>query len=446
MDHRIISRELAHLTRLSPAMAIYRAELRALLDRLVEHEKAEKAAEPPPAPRPRPPSAPEPSRSLVGLQAAAASESPWSVSEDLVFVDAPSGLVAVVDGEGGAGVGDVAAQVALEVLARHAAALAARKAEGAGPDRREVAERLEALVGDVHDEVAAHARALARTDMCAGLTVAIVGKDRAHFANVGPGRAWLLRRVRLRRLTGEGSIGRLGIPGAGFDGDLSEVELADGDVLLLATEGLLRVVDPDGLRDGLDRATPELAVKHLLKVARDAGLPADASAVVVHVGAPRGAEHADRVAEALAGAVLFRDLDEAERTAVASYLEPKVLAAHEVLFLVGEPGDRAYVVAEGRVRVHVDGTDLIQLGPGSHLGELCLIKPAVRSATVEALEPSLVYGLSREDFRRLCARHPRVGQRIALSLVDFLGERLRDLTERVHHDRKARELRRRLRD
>jgi hypothetical protein len=278
------------------------------------------------------------------------------------------------------------------------------------------------------------------------LAVAIIGKERAHLANIGAGRAWLLRRVRLRRLTGERDGGLLGIPGAGFEGDMSEVELADGDVLLIATSGVVRTLDQDALRDCLDRAAAEVAVKKLLDEARAAGFPADASAVVVHVGAPRGAEHADRVAEALAGAMLFRDLDEAERTAVAAFLEPRLLQAGETLFLVGEPGDRAFVVAEGRLRVHLDGTDLVELGPGSHLGELCLTRSAARSATAEALVPSLVYSLSREDFRRLCARQPRVGQRIALSIVDFLGDRLRDLTERVHRDRKARELRRRLKE
>ena len=39
---------------------------------------------------------------------------------------------------------------------------------------------------------------------------------------------------------------------------------------------------------------------------------------------------------------------------------------------------------------------------------------------------------------------PRLGLRLTLALLDFVGDRLRDLTDRVDRDRKARDLRRRV--
>ena len=66
------------------------------------------------------------------------------------------------------------------------------------------------------------------------------------------------------------------------------------------------------------------------------------------------------------------------------------LAADQMLFLSGDPGDGCYRVDEGLLKVSVGAPDggeriLAILGPGSIVGELSMIDGAPRSASVCAL-------------------------------------------------------------
>ena len=54
------------------------------------------------------------------------------------------------------------------------------------------------------------------------------------------------------------------------------------------------------------------------------------------------------------------------------------------------------------------------------------------TATVTAIEDTWLYALSGDRFREIVARRQRVGANLALSMVDYLGGRLRDLTTRVN--------------
>src|ERR1700682_1952147 len=79
------------------------------------------------------------------------------------------------------------------------------------------------------------------------------------------------------------------------------------------------------------------------------------------------------------------------------------LAADQMLFLSGDPGDGCYRVDEGLLKVSVGAADggeriLAILGPGSIVGELSMIDGAPRSASVTALRDSKFYFVSQADF------------------------------------------------
>jgi putative ABC transport system ATP-binding protein len=85
---------------------------------------------------------------------------------------------------------------------------------------------------------------------------------------------------------------------------------------------------------------------------------------------------------------------------------PKVLAAGEVLFNQGDPGDFVYVVESGEieiVRERVDGsTEVVaRYGPGSYFGELAPLYGLRRSATARATSASSVVGHPASEFRHL---------------------------------------------
>jgi putative ABC transport system ATP-binding protein len=93
--------------------------------------------------------------------------------------------------------------------------------------------------------------------------------------------------------------------------------------------------------------------------------------------------------------------------------ERHLLAAGEVLFRQGDPGDLVYVVETGAVEVFHElyggGEEhLAVLGPGKYFGELAPLLRLPRSASIRAVEDTVVVGMTLQAFRQ--GRH--------LSLID----------------------------
>ena len=64
----------------------------------------------------------------------------------------------------------------------------------------------------------------------------------------------------------------------------------------------------------------------------------------------------------------------------------------------GDVGARFYVIASGRARVDIDGTEIRELGPGDWFGEIALLRDVPRTASVTALTAVILWGLDRESF------------------------------------------------
>lgn len=91
-------------------------------------------------------------------------------------------------------------------------------------------------------------------------------------------------------------------------------------------------------------------------------------------------------------------LERLARALVEERVEPGAVVVHE-----GDPADALYVVVSGELAVHARGeagTDrqLRTLGARSYFGEIGLLRGLPRTATVEALEPTVLWRLSGDDF------------------------------------------------
>jgi CRP/FNR family transcriptional regulator, cyclic AMP receptor protein len=103
------------------------------------------------------------------------------------------------------------------------------------------------------------------------------------------------------------------------------------------------------------------------------------------------------------------------------------LAADEVLFLVGDPGDGCYRIEDGLLKVTMvsrSGTERILafLGPGAIVGELSMIDGRPRSASVVAVRDAALIFLSRAAFEAFAQKHPEVYK----TLITILASRLRE--------------------
>ena len=75
-----------------------------------------------------------------------------------------------------------------------------------------------------------------------------------------------------------------------------------------------------------------------------------------------------------------------------------------LLHLIGDPGDKCYVVASGSYAVIRDNVKVVEMGAGQCFGELALLSLAPRAMTVQALTDGELFTLDRNSFRQ-CLAH-----------------------------------------
>jgi SulP family sulfate permease len=127
---------------------------------------------------------------------------------------------------------------------------------------------------------------------------------------------------------------------------------------------------------------------------------------------------------------LLRDFtaDEIERLRI--WLEPVSWPAGHVIFRHGDSGSSLYLVTRGRASVHLghdhEGIRLVTFAAGAIFGELAVLDPGPRSATVTADEELTGFGLSEASFTILCQKQPD----IAIKLLSALG---RELSVRIRY-------------
>ncbi|WP_038026086.1 mechanosensitive ion channel family protein [Synechococcus sp. PCC 7336] len=92
----------------------------------------------------------------------------------------------------------------------------------------------------------------------------------------------------------------------------------------------------------------------------------------------------------------------------------------ETICRVGEPGDRFYIILGGQVQVTLKPGRpvLARLGPGDYFGEIAVLTGQVRTATVMAVEDTLLLAFERQAFQRLIDSHPQMAERIAQVIAE----------------------------
>lgn len=140
---------------------------------------------------------------------------------------------------------------------------------------------------------------------------------------------------------------------------------------------------------------------------------------------------------------IFRDLSRAEMDAMATQAPMRTVEAGSVVYSPLQPIEVLFILKRGRVRLYrlaSDGRVLTTaiLERGTVFGQMDLLGQRMGSTWAEALEPSVLCLMSREDVASMLLGDPRIALRIAQALGRRLAEMEHRLSETVFKSAPAR--------
>jgi CRP-like cAMP-binding protein len=129
---------------------------------------------------------------------------------------------------------------------------------------------------------------------------------------------------------------------------------------------------------------------------------------------------------------LFRKLKEDELEIIVLTTKNIIYEPQEVIFNEGDEGDEAYIICSGQVEVFrkaADGKVVIvnKLGQGCLFGELALFGNGFRTASVKAIEETLVSVISKEKLYEIIRAFPE----IAIEMLRVITERFAQTENRL---------------
>ena len=109
----------------------------------------------------------------------------------------------------------------------------------------------------------------------------------------------------------------------------------------------------------------------------------------------------------------------------ADVLERSVIPAGKVFIKAGEENSRAYVIQTGMVIsfTEIEGRKVIiqEHGPGTIIGELCLMVDSPPTVSYETVESATVVTITRQDFQKRLTRVDKTVVKILTHTVEKLS-------------------------
>jgi CRP-like cAMP-binding protein len=136
---------------------------------------------------------------------------------------------------------------------------------------------------------------------------------------------------------------------------------------------------------------------------------------------------------------LFHTLKEEELKIIALTTENIIYEPGEVILKEGEEGGEAYIILTGSVEVFrkTDAGELMRLnkmGPWGMFGEMALFGSGLRTASVEAVEETLVSVISKEKLYEIIRAFPDVGIEMLKAITERFARVENRLMRSIPHE------------
>ncbi|MEO8615094.1 MAG: ATP-binding cassette domain-containing protein [Luteolibacter sp.] len=110
---------------------------------------------------------------------------------------------------------------------------------------------------------------------------------------------------------------------------------------------------------------------------------------------------------------MLQSLDKEVLTSLADLFITERCPADREVFRQGDPGDKFYLLARGRLTVWITAADGVQkqirtMDDGDHFGEIALMEDTTRTATIRTSTECVFLTLARDPFLKLLQREPKL--------------------------------------
>ncbi|HZU72633.1 MAG TPA: cyclic nucleotide-binding domain-containing protein [Acidimicrobiales bacterium] len=119
---------------------------------------------------------------------------------------------------------------------------------------------------------------------------------------------------------------------------------------------------------------------------------------------------------------MFSQCSKRELSVLGRLVEEVDIGEGRALTREGAAGSEFFIILSGQAAVTRRGRRITVLGPGDSFGELALLNPAPRDATVTAVTPMRVAVLGRREFSGALAGVPSIAQKVMVGMAQRLQE------------------------
>ena len=129
-------------------------------------------------------------------------------------------------------------------------------------------------------------------------------------------------------------------------------------------------------------------------------------------------------------------LSDEQLAAFLNYAEVLNFPQSVTLFTEGQPGNSMFLILEGQMRVYskTKGGEIIflrMLDAGDAFGEVALLNQSARTASVEAVQNSVLITITSASLQKLMAEQPALAAQFLYHLARSLGRQLGDMTTKM---------------
>ena len=122
---------------------------------------------------------------------------------------------------------------------------------------------------------------------------------------------------------------------------------------------------------------------------------------------------------------LLMNLEPAQLERIAGAGEIESYNPGETIVVEGSFGDALFLILSGQTAVHQGAKTFATLGGGDLFGEMSLVEPVPRSASVTAMSATFVFRLPHDALRELISEDGQAASVLLVRIVKTLSERLR---------------------